>query len=129
MPEPAGDQGDTGTASTTMDGGGSGSNFTQADVDRIVADRLTRQKAQIAKQYEGFDDIKAKAAKYDEAEEGRKTARRRVEAQSSEDRGRVRVGVRRAVAQEFGHDVEIGGEPRGILDRAREAHGLALQMV
>lgn len=38
--------------------------FTQEDVNRIVAERLTRE----GKKYEGFDDLKAKAAKFDEIE-------------------------------------------------------------
>ncbi len=43
--------------------------FTQAEVDAIVGDRLKRERAK----YEGFDDFKAKAAKYDEIEEASKT--------------------------------------------------------
>lgn len=35
--------------------------FTQDDVNRIVADRLARE----SKKFEGFDDLKAKAEKYD----------------------------------------------------------------
>jgi hypothetical protein len=38
--------------------------FDQAAVDRIVADRVARER----KKYEGFDDIKARAAKFDEIE-------------------------------------------------------------
>lgn len=38
--------------------------FTQEDVNRIVAERLTRE----GKKYEGFDDLKAKATKFDEIE-------------------------------------------------------------
>jgi hypothetical protein len=39
--------------------------FTQADVDRVVADRLERER----KKYEGFDDLKAKAAELDQIKE------------------------------------------------------------
>lgn len=39
--------------------------FTQADLDRIVQDRLARQ----AKQFEGFDDLRAKAEEFDKLQE------------------------------------------------------------
>ena len=51
--------------------------FTQADVDRIIAERLTRQKAQFA----DYDDLKQVAAKWAEHEEAQKT-----EAQKLADR-------------------------------------------
>jgi hypothetical protein len=51
------DQADNGGASATTD-----RTFSQADVDRIVQDRLARQKAQ----YQGFDDYKTKAEQFDE---------------------------------------------------------------
>lgn len=43
--------------------------FTQAELDSIVKDRLTRERAK----YEGFEDLKKKAAKFDEMEEANKT--------------------------------------------------------
>lgn len=43
--------------------------FTQEEVNAIVADRLDRER----KKYEGFDEIKAKAAKLDEIEEANKS--------------------------------------------------------
>ena len=43
--------------------------FTQAELDAILADRLKRERAK----YEGFEDLKAKAAKFDEIEEANKT--------------------------------------------------------
>jgi hypothetical protein len=39
--------------------------FTQADLDRVVEDRLSRER----KKYEGFDDLKAKATELDEIKE------------------------------------------------------------
>jgi hypothetical protein len=65
------------------DGGGSGSSgtFTQADIDRIVTNRLNQQRAQLSKQYEGFDDLKTKAAEFDKLTEAQKT-----EAQKAADR-------------------------------------------
>ena len=43
--------------------------FTQQDVDRIVSERLAREKAK----YEDYDSLKEKAALYDAAEEASKT--------------------------------------------------------
>lgn len=43
--------------------------FTQAELNAIIDDRLRRERAK----YEGFDDFKAKAEKYDEAQEAAKT--------------------------------------------------------
>ena len=43
--------------------------FTQEELNAIVADRLSREKAK----YEGFDELKAKAEKYDELEEANKS--------------------------------------------------------
>ena len=43
--------------------------FTQAELDNIVADRLKRERAK----YEGFDELKEKAAKFDEMEEAGKS--------------------------------------------------------
>lgn len=46
-----------------------GKTFTQADVDRIVADRLSREKAK----YSDYDELKAKADQFDEAEAANKS--------------------------------------------------------
>lgn len=43
--------------------------FTQADIDRIVSERLDRERGK----YADYDELKAKAAKFDEAEEASKT--------------------------------------------------------
>jgi hypothetical protein len=43
--------------------------FTQADLDRIVKDRLTRER----EKYGDYDALKAKAEKFDEIEEASKT--------------------------------------------------------
>lgn len=54
--------------------------FTQADIDRIVADRLKREQAK----YSNHDELAAKAAKFDELEEKSKT-----EAQKLADTNRL----------------------------------------
>lgn len=38
---------------------------TQADLDRIITDRLARATAKVEAKFEGFDDFKAKAEKFD----------------------------------------------------------------
>lgn len=43
--------------------------FTQAELDAIVQDRVKRERAK----YDGFEDFKAKAQKYDEQEEANKS--------------------------------------------------------
>lgn len=43
--------------------------FTQAEMNQIVQERLARERAK----FEGYDELKAKAAKYDEMEEANKT--------------------------------------------------------
>lgn len=43
--------------------------FTQAEVDNIIKDRLTRERGKFA----DYEEIKAKAAKFDEAEEASKS--------------------------------------------------------
>ncbi len=43
--------------------------FTQAELDKVVADRLARER----QKYEGFEDLKAKAARLDELEAASKT--------------------------------------------------------
>lgn len=48
--------------------------FTQKELDAIVADRLKRERTK----YEGFDELKAKAAKFDELEEASKTELQKV---------------------------------------------------
>lgn len=64
-----------GTESAATDGGAvdGSSGFTppatQADLDRIISDRLARERAKFG----DYDDLKAKAAKFDQAEEATKS--------------------------------------------------------
>jgi hypothetical protein len=79
--------------------------FTQADVDRIVADRLKREQAK----YSDYDDLKAKAARFDEAEEKTKSETQRLaEAnRAAEERAkkaeldscRMRVAIRKGLTE------------------------------
>ena len=66
-------QGTTATTTTndasTITTGTLPKTFTQDEVDRIVGDRLSRERAK----YPDYEDLKAKAAKLDEMEEASKT--------------------------------------------------------
>lgn len=55
--------------------------FTQADLDRIVGERLAREKAKVP---EDYDALKAKAAKYDEAEAANKTELEKAQQRAAE---------------------------------------------
>jgi hypothetical protein len=52
----------TTTTDTTTDSGGAGKTFTQEQVNDLIA----REKGKIQGKYQGFDELKAKAAKLDE---------------------------------------------------------------
>ncbi len=52
------------TATPTSEPAQQDKTFTQSDLDRIVEDRLSRER----KKYDGFDDLKAKAQRLDELE-------------------------------------------------------------
>lgn len=79
--------------------------FTQADVDRIVADRLKREQSK----YSDYEDLKAKAVRFDEAEEKTKSESQRLaEAnRAAEERAhkaeidacRMRVALRKGLTE------------------------------
>ena len=85
--------------------------FTQADVDKIVTDRLTRERAK----YQDYEDLKSKAAKFDEIEEANKTelqkANERADALQGELDGLKRAEtlrtMREGVANETGVPVRL----------------------
>jgi hypothetical protein len=80
-----------------------GQSFTQADVDRIVADRLTRAE----KKYADYGDLKAKAEKLATLEAASQTDLERAvgkAAKDAEEKGRVEeraAGTERLVRAEF----------------------------
>jgi len=69
--------GDTGTVDA---GGDAARTFSQADVDRIVKDRLARQKGQFA----DYDDLKLKASKLDEIEAQNQTELEKAQKRAAE---------------------------------------------
>lgn len=59
--------------------GGQEKTFTQAELDRIVAERLGRERAK----YEGYEDFKAKAEKYDMQQEAAKSDLQKAQEESA----------------------------------------------
>jgi uncharacterized protein YigA (DUF484 family) len=69
--------------------------FTQADVDRIVAERLKREREATKTKYADYDDLKAKAGKAETAEE-------RIAALETEIQASKREALRRRVQAAHG---------------------------
>lgn len=102
--------------------------FTQKELDSIVAERLKRERSK----YEGFDELKAKAAKFDELEEASKTelqkATERAEKLQTEldsiKKSQELKNLRESVAKEAGIPLEsmslLTGETEEVLkDQAK----------
>lgn len=69
------------------------STFSQEDVDRIVNDRLARER----KKYEGFDDLKAKAEQFETAASERDTLAQKVaEFEAKEQRATLAAEISEA---------------------------------
>lgn len=85
--------------------------FTQSEMDAIIGDRLKRERAK----YADYDELKAKAAKYDEAEEAGKSElqkaveeRDRLKAQlDALEADRARAEAVAKAAAEHGVDAEM----------------------
>ena len=81
--------------------------FTQTDVEKIVADRLARER----KKFAGHDDLKKKAAQFDQLQEKNKTDLEKVNDQLSaahvELQGYRVADIRRAAASKVGLDLEL----------------------
>jgi hypothetical protein len=69
---------------------------TQAELDRIITDRLAREK----KQYEGFDDYKAKAAEWDKHKDSLKSGDEKASEQLTQAETRATTAEQRAAAAE-----------------------------
>lgn len=133
----AGETGEAGTGEATP------RSFTQAELDKIVSDRLKRQAAQ----YSGHEDLKKKAAEYDKLQEAQKTAlqkeqeraeaaeKKAADAETRANRALIRAAVvaeatkLRAISPEDvlavleADSVTIGddGEPTGVAEAVRKA--------
>lgn len=73
---------------------GSEATFTQADVDRIVADRLSRDRDKTAKKYGDYDDLKSKAGRLAELEAASQSDMERAIAKATQEtEQRVRAAL------------------------------------
>ncbi len=66
--------------------------FTQADLERILADRLSRERAK----YEGFEELQARAEKWDEYEEAQKSELVKAQEAAAKAIREREVGLREA---------------------------------
>lgn len=76
------------------DSGGDDRTFTQADVDRIVSDRLNRERSK----YTDYDDLKDKATKFDELQAEQQTDLERTQSELEQERQRREAAEARAAA-------------------------------
>lgn len=90
-------------------GNGGAKTFTQADVDRIVRERIARER----EKYADYDDLKAKAAEADKS----KSQLDRIETKLAESEKRAekaeRDGLIRDVADELGVSVKVARKFEG----------------
>ena len=101
--------------------------FTQEDVDRVVSDRLTRERGKFA----DYDDLKVKAAEYDKAQDAAKSAEQRAADEAARAQQSAREATERADRAELGVEHSIGKDFLDLLgggsreDMASRAERLA----
>lgn len=99
------------TNNPTVDNGGQEKTFTQAELDKIVQERVGRERAK----YDGFEDLKAKAEKYDALEEANKSELQKAQERTAELEAQIKKmthekevqAVRTKVATEKGIPAEL----------------------
>lgn len=96
---------------------------TQDDFDKLVQRRIARAEARIEKKYEGFEEIKSKATKFDELEaaqgnEIEKLTRRAEKAERERDdlKGKVSAAERKELISEIADEL---GLPKGLRKRVQ----------
>ena len=102
---------DNQTNNQTVDNGGQEKTFTQAELDKIVQERVGRVRAK----YDGFEDLKAKAEKYDALEEEKKSELQKAQERTAELEEQIKKmthekevqAVRTKVATEKGIPAEL----------------------
>ena len=102
--------------------------FTQAEMDAIIGERLARDRAK----YADYDELKAKAAKYDEAEEASKSELQKAVERAEKAEGMLKAlederklaELRAEVAKAHGVDAEL---LRGTTKDELEAHAEAIK--
>ncbi|MCZ7538247.1 MAG: DUF4355 domain-containing protein [Acidimicrobiia bacterium] len=91
--------------------GGQAQTFTQEHVDRIVKERLARERAK----YEDYDDLKKKAEQYDQLQDEQKSELERERAA----REKAEAEAEKARQQRAGDDHPLGYHRRGRPQRPR----------
>lgn len=91
----------------------------QEELDRIIAARLDRER----KKFADYDDVKARASKFDELEESRKSEAQRLQEQlttlqeraatAERDRERLAVIAKHGIPEDF-HDLVHGSTPEAL---------------
>jgi hypothetical protein len=116
--------GDGGAGNNGGQGNQPPATFTQADVERILSERLGRERSK----YADYEDLKAKAGKFDQLEEAQKTEAQRQQEQLEEALGkatRVEVDLwKERAARKHGLDDDLmafltGNTEQEVLDRAQ----------
>lgn len=92
----SGDGGHGAGAGEGSQGGQGNQGFTQADVDRIVGERLAKQKAQ----FKDYDDLRTKAAEFDKLTEAQKTELQKAVERAEKAEGTVAAATQRLVQAE-----------------------------
>lgn len=104
---------------------GAGQTFTQADLDRVLTERLARERAKFA----DYGDLKAKATQLDELQESQKTelqkATDRIAALQAENQVHKVGEVRRKAAADAGLSPELAefitaADPEAALEQAKK---------
>lgn len=97
--------------------------FTQADVDRLIAERLKRER----EKFRDYGELKTKAAEFDKAAEAQKTAEQRAVEQAQQAQQRADQLLQRAVRSEIralaAEKFADPDDPGGFLDVTRYISG------
>lgn len=120
---PDGGSGDGGSSDVDKADGQFKAITSQEDFDKAVQRRIARAEARVEKKYEGFDDIKAKAGKFDELDaangsEIEKLTRRAEKAERERDDFKLKVSS--AERKELISDIaDELGLPKGLRKRVQ----------
>lgn len=102
---------------------------TQDELDRIVTNRLSRERAK----YADYDALKERAAKWDEAEEANKTELQKVLERAEQAEAAVVAAKRDAILARYQvpdeyQDLITASDPEGMEAQAQKLQGLTKQM-
>jgi hypothetical protein len=97
----------TDAGTTQQENNASGNSFSQADVDRLIADRLTRERGKFA----DYNDLKTKAAEFDKIQDANKSELEKANEALSSAQAELAVAkverVRRDAADKAGLPAEL----------------------